>query len=337
MSLLQRSFRSFSTSSTNRIVNSVGISSSPGHNNLVALLGSRTTSKNAAWLQPFAALSQSLVTLTKLSETVQDPQPLDEHVRVISLNRPASKNAISVSLLDQLEGSIRKLKEEDRVSKVRAVLLRSTVPGAFCAGADLKERKTMSLAEVDEFLQKLRSVFTQLSNLPMPFLVCLDGLAMGGGLELALTADLRIAGPKADKLGLTETRLGIIPGAGGTTRMTRLIGASKSKELIFTARLLDSRQAQSMGFVEILAETDSSASKGQEAFEKGVELARAISKNGPLAVRAAKMAIDRGSKMEGETSLDYERQCYEMIINTEDRLEGLKSFSEKRQPIYQGK
>lgn len=134
----------------------------------------------------------------------------------------------------------------------------------------------MSKPEVDAFLLGLRKVFTNVTRLPMPTIACLDGLAMGGGLELALTCDLRIAGPAATKLGLTETKLGIIPGAGGTSRMTRLVGPAKTKELVFSAKLVDAVEACRIGFVDMVAQEGD----GSAAFMKGVQLARAFAKNG---------------------------------------------------------
>ncbi|EPQ31903.1 uncharacterized protein PFL1_00102 [Pseudozyma flocculosa PF-1] len=258
----------------------------------------------------------------------------DEHISVLTLNRPAAKNAISRAMADELESCVNALRAS---ADSRVVLIRSSVPATFCAGADLKERKGMSQQEVDAFLLQLRRVFTGISKLPMPTVACLDGLAMGGGLELALCADMRIAGPAASRLGLTETKLGIIPGAGGTSRLARLVGVARAKELVFSARLVDSLEAQRIGFVDVVAEADPVATQGQEAFERGVVMARSFAKNGPLAVRAAKLAIDRGSQMDPETALDFERQCYEPILKTEDRLEGLRAFAEKREPVYKGR
>ncbi|KIS70784.1 putative methylglutaconyl-coa hydratase [Mycosarcoma maydis] len=272
----------------------------------------------------------SLDTLSDIAKTEHgSASPYDEHISVLTLNRAPAKNAISKALLAEMDQHVTSLLTS---STVRTLLIRSSVSGTFCAGADLKERKGMSKAEVDAFLLGLRKVFTNVSRLPMPTIACLDGLAMGGGLELALTCDLRIAGPAATRLGLTETKLGIIPGAGGTSRLTRLVGAARAKELIFSAKLVDAVEASRIGFVDIVAqEGDDTA-----AFNKGVQLARSFAKNGPLAVRAAKLAIDKGEQMDPETALDFERQCYETILGTKDRLEGLKAFAEKREPEYRG-
>lgn len=221
-----------------------------------------------------------LVTLSSLSALASDigsSSKYDEHITVLTLNRPSAKNAISRALASELEAHVTNLVAS---SDVRTVLIRSSVDGTFCAGADLKERKGMSKAEVDAFLLSLRRTFTAISKLPMPTIACLDGLAMGGGLELALSCDLRIAGPAATRLGLTEAKLGIIPGAGGTSRMTRLVGLAKAKELIFSARLVNATEASQIGFVDIVAEKGIEKQPGQEAFAKAVEVSRGFAKNG---------------------------------------------------------
>lgn len=223
-----------------------------------------TDPSQLATLSPLSAIAQS---------ELGSSSPYDEHISVLTLNRAPAKNAISRALLAEMDQHISSLLTNPTS---RALLIRSSVPGTFCAGADLKERKGMSKPEVDAFLLGLRKVFTNVSRLPMPTIACLDGLAMGGGLELALTCDLRIAGPAATKLGLTETKLGIIPGAGGTSRMTRLVGPARAKELIFSAKLVDAVEASRIGFVDIVAQEGD----GTAAFSKGVQLARSFAKNG---------------------------------------------------------
>ncbi|UTT93818.1 hypothetical protein NDA17_002594 [Ustilago hordei] len=300
-----------------------------------ASLRCSTVSRSTSVLRSYSTATDpsQLVTLSHLSDIAKSEfgstSPYDEHISVLTLNRAPAKNAISRALLAEMDQHVSSLLTS---SNVRTLLIRSSVPGTFCAGADLKERKGMSKPEVDAFLLGLRKVFTNVSRLPMPTVACLDGLAMGGGLELALTCDLRIAGPAATKLGLTETKLGIIPGAGGTSRITRLVGPARAKELIFSAKLVDAVEASRIGFVDIVAQEGESTA----AFQKGVQLARSFAKNGPLAVRAAKLAIDKGEQMDPETALDFERQCYETILGTKDRLEGLKAFAEKREPVYRG-
>jgi methylglutaconyl-CoA hydratase len=213
-------------------------------------------------------------------------------------------------------------------AKARVVVLRSTVDKVFCAGADLKERAAMDQREVAAFVHGLRSGFSALENLPMPTIAAIEGAALGGGLEMALACDLRVAGPKA-LLGLPETGLAIIPGAGGTQRLPRLIGAARAKELIFTARRLTPQQALSLGLVEYVTEV-------QSPLDRALELAREILPNGPVAVRMAKKAIDQGIQASLAVGMAVEEQCYAQVIPTKDRVEGLTAFREKRKPVYRG-
>jgi methylglutaconyl-CoA hydratase len=157
----------------------------------------------------------------------------------------------------------------------------------------------------------------------------LEGAAFGGGLELALAADLRVAGAEA-KMGLVETALAIIPGGGGTQRLPRLIGAARAKELIFTARRLGAEEAGRLGLV------DQVVPAGQ-ALEVALGLAREILPNGPVAVRMAKQAINQGQDLDLVDGLALEEACYARVIPTEDRLEGLAAFREKRKPQYKGR
>ncbi|KDN36698.1 ClpP/crotonase [Tilletiaria anomala UBC 951] len=262
----------------------------------------------------------------------------DDGIRTLTLNRPAARNAISRRMLDELLEAVKQVRFD---RQARALIIRTSAPGvAFCAGADLKERRKFSPAQVDVFLADLRTAFSGIERLPVPTIAAIDGLAMGGGMELALCADLRIASEDVKGLGLTETKLGIIPGAGGTQRMTRLLGPSRTKDLIYTARLLTAAQAHNLGLVDYLASANSDNNSDDvqcgSAYNKALEIAQQIAKNGPLAVRAAKLAIDKGQAMDTETGLDFERACYNTVMHTKDRLEGLKAFAEKRAPKYIG-
>lgn len=234
---------------------------------------------------------------------------------MLRLNRPASKNAIGRVFLSQLRASLQDLKFNPHV---KALIVKSQVEGVFCAGADLKERATMNQAEVASFVQSLRTAFSELEDLPVPTIACIDGFALGGGLELALAADIRVAGANA-KLGLPETKLAIIPGAGGTQRLPRLIGASRAKELIFCARVVDAGQALSYGMVNHCVDAPS-------GYSKALELARCIAQNGPVAVQMAKLAINKGSALDLHSGLAFEQTCYAQVIPTKDRIEGESFF-----------
>lgn len=186
----------------------------------------------------------------------------------------------------------------------------------------------MSPPEVASFVHGLRSAFSGVASLPMPTIAAIDGAALGGGLELALACDFRVAGGAAT-LGLPETGLAIIPGAGGTQRLPRLIGVSRAKELIFTGRKVDAPTALSYGLVDRVT-----AAGG--AVESALELAREMLPRGPIAVRMAKRAIDSGMDAALEVGMRVEEACYAQVIPTRDRVEGLAAFREKRTPVYRG-
>lgn len=223
----------------------------------------------------------------------------------------------------------------------RCLILCSSSDKAFCAGADLAERRTMSQEEVIEYLSKLRIVMDKLQNMPVPTIAAIDGPALGGGLELALCCDFRIAAlARQDSetsslkplLGFPECQLGIIPGAGGTQRAARLLGVSRAKSLVFTGKLLNAEEAHSWGLVEFVCDSSS-----QTAVERALELAQKMQNSAPLALSAAKAAIDVGEEMDLQPGLDWEAACYHALLPTQDRREALTAFAEKRKPQFQGR
>ncbi|XP_036860789.1 methylglutaconyl-CoA hydratase, mitochondrial isoform X5 [Manis javanica] len=199
-------------------------------------------------------------------------------------------------------------------------------------GADLKERVKMNSSEVGPFVSKLRSVINEIANLPVPTIAAIDGLALGGGLELALACDIRVAASSA-KMGLVETKLAIIPGGGGTQRLPRAIGMSLAKELIFSARVLDGQEAKAVGLISHVLEQNQ---EGDAAYRKALDLAREFLPQGPVAMRVAKLAINQGMEVDLVTGLAIEEACYAQTVLTKDRLEGLLAFKEKRSPRYKG-
>jgi len=188
----------------------------------------------------------------------------------------------------------------------------------------------MSQIQVAKFLSDLRVVLGKLENLPVPTIAAIDGPALGGGLELSLACDLRVAGNTVSKIGFPETRLGIIPGAGGTQRAARLLGLSKTKDLIYTARQLTASEALEWGLVDYVSE------EGFSAFDRALQLAGEIAASAPLALRAAKLAISRASELPLEPGLDFERASYERLLTSKDRTEALQAFKEKRPPVFKG-
>ncbi|XP_022916680.1 methylglutaconyl-CoA hydratase, mitochondrial [Onthophagus taurus] len=260
---------------------------------------------------------------------VEKLEGVDSGITVFGLNRPKQKNAFSMNLVNELSS---KLFEASMDCNLRVLIIRSLVPGAFCAGADLKERLSMSPQQVKTFVNQLRSVINTVHNLQVPVIAALDGVALGGGLELALACDLRIASSSA-KLGLVETKLAIIPGAGGTQRLTRLINPSIAKELIYTGRVFDGDEAVKMGVVNhSLKQNDGD----DVAYQKSLDIAREIVPNGPVGVRMAKAAINKGLEVDLNTGLSFEEACYAQVIPTKDRTEALNAFHEKRPPKYIG-
>ena len=246
-------------------------------------------------------------------------------VVTLTIQRPEVMNCLSFPTLRRLRTLFFELRGD---LSIRAVLLTGAGEKAFCAGADLKERRTMPAERVPVFVTNIRRTMDDLEDLPQPTLGVVNGFAFGGGTEMLLACDLRVAAPHA-QLGLTETSLAIIPGAGGTQRLPRLIGKARAKDLILSARRIDAAEALRMGLVNRIAPAGE-----LEACAR--ELAAGIAANGPVAVRAAKEAIDRGSQLPLAEGLEVEARCYERTLATEDRLEALAAFAEKRKPRYSG-
>ncbi|XP_031734581.1 methylglutaconyl-CoA hydratase, mitochondrial [Anarrhichthys ocellatus] len=253
----------------------------------------------------------------------------DAGIVVVGINRPKAKNSISKNLVKMMCEAVEDIKNNN---KVRSVIICSLVPGIFCAGADLKERAKMHQSEVGPFVSKARALITELGNLPVPTIAAIDGAALGGGLEMALACDIRITSNTA-KMGLVETKLAIIPGAGGTQRLPRVISVSLAKELIFAARVVDGTEACRLGLANHSVEQNES---GDAAYLRALELAREINPQGPIAIRMAKLAINQGIEVDLSTGLAIEEACYAQVIPTKDRLEGLSAFKDKRRPHFKG-
>ncbi len=247
-------------------------------------------------------------------------------VCIITLNRPQAMNSLSLQMLTEFCEALDAAAFDPEVS---CVVITGAGERAFCAGADLKERAGMNELEVRKTVSTIRATMDKLGNLPMPSIAAVNGVALGGGTEIALACDLRIVADSA-RMGLTETSLAIIPGAGGTQRLPRIIGIAKAKELIFTARRIDAEEALAIGLANKVAPLGS-------LLDEAKALAAEIGKNGPIALRMAKRAIDKGMEVDLATGLAIESTCYEVIIPTEDRVEGLAAFREKRKPVYSGK
>ncbi len=247
-------------------------------------------------------------------------------VEVWTIDGEARRNAISRAMLKEFEEDLARV---GRGGKVRVVVITGAGDKAFCAGADLKERATLSESEVRAFLERMRRALRALENADCVFIAAINGVALGGGTELALACDLRVAAPNAE-LGLTEVRLGIIPGGGGTQRLSRLIGPGRAKDLILTGRRVPAEEAFSLGLINRLAPPG-------ELLPVARALAQSIAEGAPLAIAAAKHAVDEGLELALDDALALEHQHYETVLQSEDRLEGLKAFAEKRPPLYKGR
>lgn len=252
----------------------------------------------------------------------------------LKLNRPRVLNSLNRELLRAILAACRELADDH---ETRVVVVAGAGVKTFCAGADLTERKGMSEGEVIDYLNLIQKTMLALENLPQPVIAAINGSAFGGGTELALACDLRAITEEAS-LRLTEVKLGIIPGAGGTQRLARLIGKSRAKELILTARPLPAREAFEIGLVHKLVPTGTGGDGEyhQELMNQVRLWAREIASAAPLALRQAKYAIDNGYDRDLASGLAIETRSYLQLLNTKDRLEGLAAFAEKREPVYRG-
>lgn|SRR5690625_2679447 len=259
-------------------------------------------------------------------ETLVTYELQDNGIGMITLNRPEAANALSTKLLDELNQTVEQIKSS---ASVRVVIITGNGEKAFCAGADLKERRNMNDEQVVQAVTYIGETINHIEEIPVPVIAAINGVAFGGGLELALACDIRIMAATA-KVGLTETSLAIIPGAGGTQRLPRLIGIGQAKRFIYTATPIDATEAFQLGLVEKVVTND-------ELTKETIKMAEQIAKNGPIAIRAAKTAINAGIETDLQTALNIEHLSYLQTIKTKDRIEGLQAFSEKRKPNYIGK
>jgi methylglutaconyl-CoA hydratase len=246
---------------------------------------------------------------------------------VVTLNRPDRRNALDRATVAELGRIGRELSADDALG---AAVLTGAGDRAFCAGADLKERAGMSTDDVRAMLEAYRRELAWLGFAPFPVVAALNGAALGGGLELALGCDLRIAVPEA-VLGLPETSLGIIPGAGGTQRLPRLVGYARALELILLGGRLRAEEALALGLVNRVSPS------GTDVVEDALSWLAPLLEGPPLAMRAALAAVRAATCLPLDAGLDAERRAYEACLTTEDRKEALRAFAEKRKPTFTGR
>lgn len=251
---------------------------------------------------------------------------IDSQICTITLSRPDKMNALNEQLLGQLWHTAYELQEDD---DVRVVVLTGAGDKAFCAGADLEERREMSESDTRRRIRDYKKCFGAFEELPKPVIAAVNGYAFGGGLELALCCDIRLVAQDT-KVGLTETKLGIIPGAGGTQRLPRVVGLATAKRLIYTGARITGEKAVDIGLA-------SEACPADELLDEAHSLAEEMLDSAPIALGQAKKAMNRGIETDLQTGLAIENEAYEVTLGTEDRIEGLEAFKEGRKPDFKGK
>ncbi len=248
-------------------------------------------------------------------------------VGILTIDRETRRNALSRETLFALGRYGRELVAD---AQVRAIVVTGAGDKAFCAGADLKERQGMSADDVRTQVGLYRSELGVLDRSPKPVIAALNGVAFGGGLELALLCDLRVAAPHAE-LALPETTLGIIPGAGGTQRLPRVVGDARAKEMILLGRKLTAAEALAWGLVNRISP------EGTSVLADTLAWIDPIANGAPIAQSASLGAIEASFEVPLAIGLELERTFYDETLRSEDRLEALRAFAEKRKPVFHGK
>ena len=250
----------------------------------------------------------------------------DEAVATITLNRPETLNAFSREVVEEVLQALEDVKNDENV---RVVVLTGAGEKAFSAGADIKAMIGMNALRARDLSLMGEKLCLALENLEKPVVAALNGYALGGGLEVAMACDLRIASENA-RMGQTEINIGLIPGWGGTQRLTRLIGRTKAKELVFTGRMIDAKTAEQLGIVNMVVPTD----KFRETVR---QFALDLAAKAPVAIKVAKALINKGADISLHSALALEREGFGVVASTEDLQEGVKAFTEKRKPAFKGK
>ena len=245
---------------------------------------------------------------------------------MLTIDGEARMNVLSRALVAELAAEARRAAAEDGV---RAVVVTGAGARAFCAGANLKERRGWTEDDVRRWLVELHAGLRELERCPKPWIAAVNGLALGGGCELALACDLRVLDPAA-QMALTEVRIGIIPGGGGTVRLARVIGLGRARDLVLTARRVEAEEALQIGLANRISAAGDSVSAA-------VALGNEIAANAPVAVAAAKASLEEAWDLALDEALAREREHYDKALRSEDRLEGLAAFAEKRPARWKGR
>lgn len=246
----------------------------------------------------------------------------EDNIAVISINRPEALNALSREIVDELGDAADRVAEDD---EIRCVILYSK--DNFAAGADIKAMAECDEKSAGEF--SFSPVYNRIADIEVPVIAAIEGYALGGGMELAMTADIRLADKDA-KVGFPETTLGIFPGAGGTVRVPRIIGASRAMEMILTGDIVSAERAAEMGLINRVTEGS--------VYEEALKLAGRIAKRAPVAVRLAKDTIRSGlAETDIARAVEIEASNWVSLFSTEDQKEGMKAFIEKRKPVFRNR
>jgi enoyl-CoA hydratase len=249
-----------------------------------------------------------------------------EGIATITLNRPEALNAFSKEVVEEVLNAIEDVKADENV---RVVILTGAGEKAFSAGADIKSMKGMNALKARELSQMGEKLCLALETLEKPVIAAINGYALGGGLEVAMACDIRIASENA-RMGQTEINIGLIPGWGGTQRLTRLIGITKAKELIFTGKMIDAKTAEQIGLVNMVVP--------QANFRETVrQFALELAQKAPVSLKVAKALINKGAETSLDVALTLEREGFGVVASTEDLQEGVSAFTEKRKPVFKGK
>lgn len=247
-------------------------------------------------------------------------------IGIVTINRPEALNALNAEVMQELDSLVNDLSEDD---SVKVVIITGAGGKAFVAGADIGEMRMMSAITGREWGKTGQAVFREIENLPKPVIAAVNGFALGGGCELAMACDIRLASDKA-RFGQPEVSLGIVPGFGGTQRLARLVGRGLAKEMLFTGGMIDAAEAYRIGLVSKLV-------PAAELMAEAISLARKIMANAPVAVRLAKAAVNEGLDADLETGVAYEAEVFGLCFATADQKEGMTAFIEKRKAGFSGR
>jgi enoyl-CoA hydratase len=246
-------------------------------------------------------------------------------IGIITLNRPERMNVIGQQFLNDLDAALKDIEMDDDLG----ALVITGAGNIFAAGADIKEIRSLDgVVSAHKFVARVQHSFNRVEELEKPVIAAVNGLALGGGCELALVCDIRVAAETAS-FGLPEIKLGVLPGAGGTQRLPRLVGVGRAKELLYSGESIDAQEAFRIGLVNKVVAADS-------LRETALEMAGRLAARAPVALRLIKSAVNRGINMELQSALAYESRCFEMLFTTRDQKEGMQAFVEKRKPEFEG-